>query len=83
MTVDVTAVWKKVADAAWGSAKCVTGSIPHTVQSEAERKRSSEEMRARAIAEESMPMWPRSVDAIRAKELRKMVAEHRNQKVPL
>jgi hypothetical protein len=79
MTVDVRAVWKKAADAAWGSAKCVAGSIPHKVESRAERRRSSDEMTARAIAAGSAPVRLRSVDVM---QLRKTIGGQ-NKKVPL
>ena len=28
MTVDVTAIWKKAADVAWGNATCISGGLP-------------------------------------------------------
>ena len=51
MIINVTAIWKKAADAAWGTAKCVAGSLPHTNETAVLRRRKSEEMKLRAKSE--------------------------------
>ncbi|KAE8441746.1 hypothetical protein EG329_004490 [Mollisiaceae sp. DMI_Dod_QoI] len=79
MIEDVNAIWKKAADAAWGSAKCVAGSIPHKVETRAERMRRSEEMKVRAKIEGSIPVRPRSADVMM---LREIISSH-GKKVPL
>jgi hypothetical protein len=47
MITNVTAIWKKANDAAWGSGKCVAGSLPHASESLMIRKRKSEFMKQR------------------------------------
>ena len=51
MITNVTAIWKKAADAAWGTAKCIAGSLPHFNQTPEVRTRKSEGMRERARSE--------------------------------
>jgi hypothetical protein len=51
MITNVTAIWKKAADAAWGSGKCVAGSLPHANETLVVRKRRSEEVKQRAKIE--------------------------------
>jgi hypothetical protein len=51
MIINVTAIWKKAADAAWGTAKCIAGSLPHANETAVLRRRKSEEMKLRAKSE--------------------------------
>jgi hypothetical protein len=51
MITNVTEIWRKVANTAWGSGKCVAGSLPHANETLAIRKRKSVEMRQRAKLE--------------------------------
>lgn len=61
MLMNVTAMWKKAADAAWGTAKCIAGSLPHANQTPRFRRRKSEEMKEKAKLEVRRSTSRRSV----------------------
>ena len=67
MITDVRAIWKKAADAAWGGAKCVAGSLPLQNETSAVRRRKSEEMMLRAKSEGRMPVKKRDSDLVYTK----------------
>jgi hypothetical protein len=56
MITNVTAIWKKAADAAWGTDKCIAGSLPHANETLAVRKMRSEEMKQRERLEGYRPI---------------------------
>src|ERR1700709_402506 len=47
MISDVTSIWKRAADVAWGGAKCVAGGLP-AHETATMRRRKSEEMKVKA-----------------------------------
>jgi hypothetical protein len=51
MITNVTAIWKRAADAAWGTGKCVAGSLPHANETTRLRKMKSDAMKHRAKLE--------------------------------
>jgi hypothetical protein len=51
MLRDASAIWKKAASVAWGSGKCVAGSLPHEQESRKIRRRKTEELRVRVRSE--------------------------------
>jgi len=61
MITNVTAIWKKVADAAWGTGKCVAGSLPHANETLRLRKMKSEAMKHRAKLEGKKPIQERDL----------------------
>jgi hypothetical protein len=67
MITDVRAIWKKAANAAWGGAKCVAGSLPLQNETSAVRRRKSEEMMLRAKSEGRMPVKKRDSDLVYTK----------------
>lgn len=79
MTTDVTSIWKRAADAAWGTKKCVAGSLPQKKQTREERKRKSEEMKVRARIEGRSPVKQRSPDVMMLRSTNYAVGK----KVPL
>ncbi|KAL5321522.1 hypothetical protein ACEPPN_009481 [Leptodophora sp. 'Broadleaf-Isolate-01'] len=60
MVSDVTSIWRRAADAAWGGRKCVAGGLPQKKQTRRERLKRSEEMNARAGIEGRAPVKQRS-----------------------
>jgi len=81
MIGDVTAIWKRAADVAWGGKKCVAGSLPGKSESPKERRRRSEEVMLRARHDKRVPLeagWLRSL----AWGSKNVSPEH-GQKVPL
>jgi hypothetical protein len=64
MITNVTAIWKKAADAAWGTGKCVTGSLPHADETLAVRRRKSEQMKQKARLEGKRPIQKRDLAAL-------------------
>ena len=62
MTTDVTSIWRRAADAAWGNKKCIAGSLPQRKQTRKERIRRSEEMKLRARIEGKPLVKQRSPD---------------------
>jgi hypothetical protein len=67
MITDVRAIWMKAADAAWGGAKCVAGSLLQQNETSAVRRRKSEEMMLRAKSEGRMPVKKRDSDLLYTK----------------
>ncbi|CZS88174.1 uncharacterized protein RCO7_01140 [Rhynchosporium graminicola] len=63
MTSDVTSIWKRAADAAWGGRKCVAGALPQKKETRLERLKRSEEMKIRAASEGRQPVVERLVSA--------------------
>jgi hypothetical protein len=51
MITNVTAIWKKAADAAWGTGMCAAGSLLHANETLRLRKMKSEAMKHRAKLE--------------------------------
>jgi hypothetical protein len=45
MLRDARAIWKKAASVAWGSGKCIAGSLPHKQETHWMRKRKAKETR--------------------------------------
>src|SRR6187402_1149302 len=64
MISDVTPLWKRAADAAWGGRKCVAGTLQQKKETRAERRKKSEEMKIRARNEGRVPVRPRSPDVM-------------------
>ncbi|KAE9375497.1 hypothetical protein N431DRAFT_463579 [Stipitochalara longipes BDJ] len=61
MITNVTAIWRKAADAAWGAGKCVSGSLPHANEILRLRKMKSEAMKHRAKLEGKPSMHKRDL----------------------
>ncbi|KAL2071204.1 hypothetical protein VTL71DRAFT_12439 [Oculimacula yallundae] len=80
MTSDVTSIWKRAADAAWGGRKCVAGSLPQKKQTRQERLKMSEEMKIRARVEAREPMRQRSMDVTKLRSAMNFAV---GKKVPL
>ena len=64
MITNVTAIWKKAADAAWGKGKCITGNLPHGNETLRLRKMKSEAMKQRAKLEGKRAIWKRDLVAL-------------------
>jgi hypothetical protein len=64
MINNVTAIWKKVADAAWGKGACVAGSLPHADETLRPRKLRSEAMKHRAKLERKRVARKRNLVAL-------------------
>lgn len=85
MTTDVTSIWKKVADVAWGSSKCVAGSLPVRKETRKDRRRASEQMKFRARIESRQPVQRRAANfamAANVQMLRSKLAVQ-GKKIPL
>lgn len=55
MVSDVSSIWKRAADVAWGGAKCVAGSLSEG-EPAAVRRRKSEELRIKSRADRRIPL---------------------------
>lgn len=80
MINDVTSIWKRAVDVAWGGGECVAGSLPGN-QSMAVRKRESERMKVKAKSDRRIPLHKRWFRSLTVGE-KKLSPEH-GRKVPL
>lgn len=80
MISDVTSIWKRAADAAWGGGKCAAGSMPQKKESREERLKRSEETKVRARIAGRAPVEQKSADVMM---MRNAVNYAVGKKVPL
>lgn len=82
MINDMTALWKRAADVAWGGSKCVAGSLPGH-ETLAVRERKSDELKVKSKRDRRLPLHKKWLKSLALGEKGVAISAIHGQKVPL